>query len=142
MMKETMCSTYATSLEKKLDKHNLRPQFDAEFQKFITTKSIRQLSDEEMRTWDGPVHYVPLQLVVNEDSQSTLFRIVTNTSCKGPRTGKSLNSILAKGPNLLSDPYRILLRFRNRKYAISTDVTKAYHGLRTGQAEMHLRKVV
>ena len=30
-----------------------------------------------------------------------------------------------KGPNLLLDPYKILLRFRNRKYAISTDVTKA-----------------
>ena len=43
---------------------------------------------------------------------------------------------------MLSDPYRILLRFRNRKYAISTDVTKAYHGLRTGELEMHLRRVV
>ena len=43
---------------------------------------------------------------------------------------------------MLSDLYRILLRFRNRKYAISTDVTKAYHGLRTGLAELHLRRVV
>ena len=43
---------------------------------------------------------------------------------------------------MLSDSYQILLRFRNRKYAISTDVTKAYHGLRTGTAEMHLRRVV
>ena len=43
---------------------------------------------------------------------------------------------------MFSDPYRIMLRFRNRKYAISTDVTKAYHGLRTGPVEMHLRRVV
>jgi hypothetical protein len=42
----------------------------------------------------------------------------------------------------LSDPYRILLRFRNRKYEITTDVTKAYHGLRTGEVEMHLRRVI
>ena len=95
-----------------------------------------------MKSWAGPVHYVPLQLVVNEDSQSTPFRIMTNTSCKDPKTGKSLNDILAKGPNMLSDQYRILLRFRNRKYAISTDVTKAYHGLRTELAELHLRRVV
>ena len=88
------------------------------------------------------MHYVPLQLVVNEHSQSIPFRIVTNTSCKDPRTGKSLNDILAKGPNMLSDSYQILLRFRNRKYVITTDVTKAYHGLRTGKAEMHLRRVV
>ena len=45
-----------------------------------------------------------------------------------------MNDILAKGPNLLSDPYKILLRFRNRKHAISTEITKA--------AEMHLRRVV
>ena len=57
-------------------------------------------------------------------------------------TGKSLNGITAKGPNLLSDPYRIMLRFRNRKYAISTDVTKAYHILRTTPVEMHLRRII
>ena len=95
-----------------------------------------------MANWTGPAHYLPLQLVVNEDSQSTPFRIVTNTSCKDPVTGKSLNSILAKGPNLLSDPYEILLRFRNHIYAITTDVTKAYHALRTGEIEMHIRRVV
>jgi hypothetical protein len=134
--------TYATSLEKKLKKHQLRQQFDEEFQKFISSKSQRQLLEEEMAQWAGPVHYVPLQLVVNKSSQSTPFRIVTNTSCKYPKTGQSLNSITAKGPNMLSDPYRILLRFRNRKYAISTDVTKDYHGLRTGDVEMHLRRVI
>jgi hypothetical protein len=95
-----------------------------------------------MKQWAGTIPYGPLQLVVNESSQSTPFRIVTNTSCKDPKTGKSLNSITAKGPNMLSDPYRILLRFRNRKYAISTDVTTAYHGLRTGDIEMHLRRVI
>ena len=83
--------------------------------------------------------FLAATVVVNPDSQSTPLRIVTNTSCSDPVTGKSLNSILAKGPNLLSDPYKILLRFRNRKFAISTDVTKAYHGLRTGEPEMNLR---
>ena len=74
---------YATSLEKKLDKHQLADKFDEEFKKFIRTKSLRKISEEEMRVWDGPVHYVLLQLVVR-----TPLRIVTNTSCKDPRTGK------------------------------------------------------
>ena len=74
------------------------------------------------------------------DRKKNIFS--TSASCKDPKTGKSLNSITAKGPNMLSYPYRILLRFRNRKYAISTDVTKAYHGLRTGDIEMHLRRVI
>ena len=43
---------------------------------------------------------------------------------------------------MLSDPYEILIRFRNRIHALSTDVTKAYHALRTGIIEMHLRRVM
>ena len=34
---------YATSLEKKLDKHKLADKFNEEFQKFIKTKSLRKL---------------------------------------------------------------------------------------------------
>ena len=47
-----------------------------------------------------------------------------------------------EGPNILSDTYRILLRFRNRKYAILTDANKASNGLRTGIVEKHLLLVV
>ena len=35
---------YTTSLEKKFEKHQLRQQFEKEFQKFISTKSLRQLT--------------------------------------------------------------------------------------------------
>ena len=133
---------YAFTLEKKLAKAEMRENFNLEFDKFLETGSLKVISEQEQTEWKGAVHYVPLQLVINEASQSTPFRIVTNTSCRDPITGKSLNSITAKGPNMLSDPYRIMIRFRNRKYAISTDVTKAYHGLRTTPVEMHLRRVV
>ena len=95
-----------------------------------------------MRAWTGPVHYVPMQLVLNPDSATTPFRIVTNSSCKNPRTKKSLNFILAKGPPLLSDQWRIMGRFRNYKYVLATDVTKAYHQLRTGLVELHVHRVV
>ena len=75
---------YALSLENKLQKQNLKSGFDEEFQKFIDSKSLRESLEEEQKNWSGPVHYVPLQLVVNPDSQSTPLRIVTNTSCKDP----------------------------------------------------------
>ena len=42
---------YAMSLEKKLQKQNLKEGFDAKFQKFINTKSLREISDEEQRNW-------------------------------------------------------------------------------------------
>ena len=43
---------YAMSLEKKLNRHKLKDQFDEEFQKFITTKSLRKITEEEMQAWD------------------------------------------------------------------------------------------
>jgi hypothetical protein len=104
-------------------------KFIMEFDKFIASNSIREIPAEEMKAWVGPVLYVPMQLVINPDSATTPFRIVTNSSCKDPKTKKSLNCILAKGPSLLSDQWQIMVRYRNYKYVLATDVTKAYHQL-------------
>ena len=41
---------YAMSLEKKLEKHNLKQGFDEEFQKFLDTKSLREISEDEQRS--------------------------------------------------------------------------------------------
>ena len=40
---------------------------------------------------------------VGIDSPSTTFRIVANTYLRDPKTKKSVNFILANGPNLLID---------------------------------------
>ena len=56
---------FALRLEKKLEKHQMKEGFNKEFEKFIATGSLREIPEEEQRQWGGPVHYVPLQLVVN-----------------------------------------------------------------------------
>ena len=40
---------YGTSLEKKLEKHQLADKFDEEFQNFVKTKSLRKIPEEEMQ---------------------------------------------------------------------------------------------
>ena len=70
------------------------------------------------------------------------FRIVSNSSLKTPGNPNSLNSILAKGPNLLSDPYIILNRFRNYLRGLNSDVTKAYYQMSTGLLKKNVRRVV
>ena len=40
---------YATSLEKKLDKHQLADKFDEELQKYVKTKSLHKITEEEMQ---------------------------------------------------------------------------------------------
>ena len=61
-------------LEKKLIRTNRLQDFNQEFDKMVTNGSLVELSPEEMDMWDGPVHYISLQDVINEDSETTPCR--------------------------------------------------------------------
>ena len=86
------------------------------------------------------MHYVSLQ-PVETDSPTTPYRICTNSSLTS-KNGLSLNSILMKGPNTLSDLWEIVTRWRNYEVALCSDVTKAYYSILTGETEKHVRRVV
>ena len=125
----------------KLDKEGLLTAFNTEFDKMISNGAIVELSQSEMAMWGGAVHYVSLQHVLKEDSPTTPLRIVSNSSLSDKR-GVSLNSILMKGPNILSNQWEVLTRWRMYETALCSDVTKAYHSLPTGEVEKHIRRVV
>ena len=128
-------------LEKKLIREGILPPFNCEFDKMLASGRIVELTQEQMDSWEGPVHYVTLQVVVNEESASTKTRIVTNSSLSDKRS-TSLNSILMKGGNSLSDQWELLNRYRMYEKALRTDVSKAYWSLRTGEVEKHVRRIV
>ena len=132
----------ATSLEKRLLKEGFVDEFNVEFGKMKEKGAIVELSQLEMDQWGGAVHYIPMQLVHNPASNTTPFRVVTNSSCPDPVTRESLNSIMAKGPNCLADQWEVLLRFRNYEVPLTSDVTKAYHSMETGLLEKHLRRII
>ena len=46
-----------------------------------------------------------------------------------------------KGPNSQSDQRAVVSQWRYFEHALSTDVTKAYYSMRTGDLEMHIRHV-
>ena len=127
--------------ERKLLKEGLLAQFNAEFDKMVESGVIVELSEDEMRIWEGPEHYVSLQHVVREDSPTTPIRIVANSSLSS-KNGVSLNNIVMKGPNTLSDQWELLNRWRMYQKAVCTDISKAYWALRTGETEKHVRRIV
>ena len=102
---------------------------------------VVELTDSEMSMWEGPTHHVSLQHVMREDSATTPLRIVANSSLSS-KGGVSLNSILMKGPNTLSDQWEILNRWRMYQKAMCSDLSKAYWSLRTGETEKHVRRIV
>ena len=63
---------------------------------------------------------------IKKDSQTTPIRIVYDCSCRESSSAASLNDCLEVGPPFLNDFCSILLRFRLHKYALSTDIEKAF----------------
>ena len=102
--------------------------------------ALVELSKECRAKWTGPVRYTSLKHVM-KPYPTTPLRIVSNTSLTD-RSGHSLNSIMMKGPNALSDQRDVVSRWRSYESAVSTDLTKAYYAMKTGVLELHLRRVV
>ena len=127
--------------EKKLEKEGLTEAFNEEFNKMIKLGALGELTEEEMITWKGPVHYVSMQHVYKPKSPTTPLRIVTNSSLSD-RNGISLNSILMKGPNILTNQFEVIARWRNYEEALCSDLTTAYYSMKTGELDMHIRIVV
>ena len=127
--------------EIKLAKEQLTDEFNGEFERMIEYGALVELGEDDINAWTGPVHYVSLQHVVKPESTTTPLRIVTNSSLSD-RNGNSLNSILMKGPNSLSDQRDVISRWRCYEVALSSDFTKAYFSMKTGELEMHVRRVV
>ena len=74
---------------------------------------------------DHPVHYIPHH-GVKKDSVTTPIRIVYDCSCRQSADKPSLNDCLQSTPPQLNDLTGILIRFRMNKFAITTDIEKAF----------------
>jgi hypothetical protein len=72
-----------------------------------------------------PVFYLPHHTVIREDRQKTKIRIVFDASAKDSEV-TSLNSCIEAGPALQPDLCGILLRFRKKKIAVTSDIEKMF----------------
>ena len=74
---------------------------------------------------DRRVHYIPHH-GVRKDSATTPIRIVYDCSCRQNRDSPSLNDCLESTPPQLNDLTSILTRFRLHRFAVCTDIAKAF----------------
>ena len=72
----------------------------------------------------GETYYMPHHPVIRNDKSSSKVRIVFDASSKS--VGPSLNDCLYKGPQLTPLLFDILLRFRSKIVALTTDIEKAF----------------
>ena len=70
-------------------------------------------------------HYMPHHAVFKK-SATTPLRIVFNASSK-PNDGRSLNDCVLTGPSLTAKLHEILVQFRQGTYAVTADISEAFH---------------
>ena len=93
---------------------------------------MSELSEQdaaEFSVLPGDGVFIPWQIQYKEASKSTPARLVFNGSST-TGTGKSLNSILAKGDNTLAKILDVMIRFRAGAVGMTADVKMAYNGIR------------
>ena len=116
--------TRLLSLRRKLnDNESLKAEYSKVFQTQIAEGIIERVVEEKTPNF-GNSYYMPHHAVVKLDRETTKVRVVYDASSKS--SGLSLNQALHQGPSLLTEIYKVLMRFRWHKVALTADIEKAF----------------
>ena len=129
-----------SNIEARVIKDGLQEDYNGEMARMVESGAVRKLSEEELKMHRGPVHYEPHFPVMNPESSSTKLRIVADSACKNMHSKKSFNDLVLPVPNALNDITDVQMRWRMFPVSMIYDLSKAYHSLKTGYKEMHLRR--
>ena len=87
----------------------------------------REISDEELSRYKGPIYYISPHAILKLESKSTPCHIVFNCSAK--YKGYALKDFFAKGPSLLNQLVGILLCFRQNRIGFIKGISKIFHSI-------------
>ena len=90
-------------------------QIDAnnkEIQGFLGRGAIRELTQQEMDAWQGPVNYISHHRVPKPGSSTTPMGAMSNSSFNNNYSSHSYNSLLANWTNALPPLLEVLVNFR------------------------------
>ncbi|XP_068229578.1 uncharacterized protein [Palaemon carinicauda] len=119
------------SLKKSKDPQ-LFTKYQAILDKYIKEGLIKLVELEPHN--DGQMNYLPHHPVL-KNSTSTPMRIVFNASAKSGPNSKTLNESWYTGPNLALKIQSMILRFREKPFGQTEDISKAF--LRIEIAQEH-----
>ncbi|XP_062537985.1 uncharacterized protein LOC134206298 [Armigeres subalbatus] len=121
-------------LERRLRAHpELRDNLDRQISEYQEKGYAHKATEQEIngsdskRTW-----YLPLGVVINPKKPGKV-RIVWDAAAKV--NGVSFNSMLLKGPDMLTSLPAVLFRFRERKFCVTADIKEMYHQVKIRAAD-------
>ena len=97
-------------------------QYNKVVESYVEKKFIEQIPNQPV---EG--HYMPHHAVFKKSATTPLL-IVFNASSR-PNEGRSLNDCVMTGPSLTAKLHEILVQFRQGKYAVTADISKAFHSI-------------
>ena len=72
------------------------------------------------------IHYLPHHCVIRQDKVTTKLRVVYDGSATTESRNYSLNDCLLTGPNLIPQIFDMLVKFRQNKIGLVSDIEKAF----------------
>lgn len=100
---------------------------------------IRKLTSEELQARQERIWYLPLFPVFNANKPGKV-RVVWDAAAK--TNGVSLNSVLLKGPDLLTPLDYVLYRFREFRIGLSGDVREMYLQMLMTKKDQHCLRIL
>ncbi|XP_033643441.1 uncharacterized protein LOC117303376 [Asterias rubens] len=127
------------STERRLAKNTSHAEaYDAQMKEMVEKKFARKLSEAELKSYKGPVHYISHHGVLRPESKSTPLRIVFNSSAT--YHGQCLNDYWYKGPDLLNNLFGVIMKFRENEVAVIADISKMYHQILIPERDQHVHR--
>ena len=127
------------STEKRLSRNTEHAKvYQQQIDDMLNRKVARKLTEDELKEYKGPIHYISHHEFLKPDSKTTPVRIVFNSSAN--YMGHILNDYWAKGPDLLNNILGILVRFRENPVAFIGDIKKMYHTVATTTLDHHTHR--
>jgi hypothetical protein len=91
--------------------------YDKQMKEMSEMNFSRKLTNEELKSYEGPIHYVSHHEVVKLEKKSTPIRIVFNSSPS--YKGHRLNDYWMKGPDLLNNLFRVRFEYEKMKWPLA-----------------------
>ena len=104
--------------------------------------TLREVSEDKMASWQGPLNYITHHGVVKPGSVTTALRVVSNSSLDNNNSGLSYNNLPLKGPNALIPLLQALVSWGSYQHTVVLDLAKVYNTVYTFVEELHMRRLV
>lgn len=141
----TLGTSRSTALKRFLSLENRfrsNPELKKKYVEFMEEyENLGHMKKVNMSEETEKSYYIPHHAVLRDSSVTTKLRVVFDASC-ATDSGKSLNDLLLKGPNIQDELVCIIARFRSYKYVMSSDIEKMYRQIWVSNADTNLQRIL